>query len=178
MVKINKIYRNNSYLKKYEKSSKNICPFDRSPKKAQVTLYVVLAVIIVFSLIIAIFFFMNNSSKSPYSGTEVSPVAIYVESCLNDASKSAVKEIGYLGGYTNYDLGKFMIIPNEPTLSQGVYFPKGSGYFVPYWLHMSSPNACKNSCEFESNVPTLSMIEENMNYIIRQKVMECVEAFS
>ncbi|HOI18962.1 MAG TPA: hypothetical protein PLX15_03820 [Candidatus Woesearchaeota archaeon] len=178
MVKINKIYRNNSYLKKYEKSSKNICPFDRSPKKAQVTLYVVLAVIIVFSLIIAIFFFMNNSFKSPYSGTEVSPVAIYVESCLNDASKSAVKEIGYLGGYTNYDLGKFMIIPNEPTLSQGVYFPKGSGYFVPYWLHMSSPNACKNSCEFESNVPTLSMIEENMNYIIRQKVMECVEAFS
>lgn len=147
-------------------------------KKSQVTLYVVLAVIIVFVLIITVFFFMNRVNLSPYSGTEVSPVAIYVESCLDEASRSAVKEIGFLGGYTNYDLGTFMIIPNEPTLSEGVHFPKGSGYFLPYWLHMSSPNNCKNNCEFESNLPTLSMIEENMNYVIQQKVMQCVEDFS
>jgi len=147
-------------------------------RKSQVTLYVVLAVIIVFALIIAVFFFMNPGEDNPYSGTEVSPVAMYVESCLDEASKTAVKEIGYLGGYTNYDLGTFMIIPNEPTLSEGIYFPKGSGYFVPYWLHMSSPNNCKNNCKFESNLPTLSMVEENMNYIIQQKVMECVEDFS
>ena len=72
-------------------------------RKGQITIFVIIAILIVAG--IALFFYVKNknSSLTPSIPTEIQPVYDYVNDCIQQTGYTAVYIVGQLGGYCNLD---------------------------------------------------------------------------
>ena len=90
-------------------------------KKAQVTIFVIIAILIIAA--VGLFFVLKSSvGEKPKYPTETSQVYKFVQQCLEDSSELALYYIGMHGGY---------YLPSNNTLEYGVpyYFYNGEYYF-------------------------------------------------
>lgn len=85
-------------------------------KKGQVTVFVIIAIIIVISLMI--YFSVKSGIFKTIVDPEIRPVYSFVDNCLAKTSEDAIYHIGQYGGY--------FIVPNKSTESKiPYYFDKG-----------------------------------------------------
>ena len=144
-------------------------------RRGQATLYIILALVVVMIVSLIFIFLRPGVDKEEIVPPDYQPISNYLENCLRESAKSSIKELGFFGGYSYNYRDDFVMVPQQPTLSDGVNFPSKSGYFLPYWYHMTSPDSCLSNCEFESQVPTLDMIKNQLAWMVEEDMKSCLE---
>lgn len=90
-------------------------------KKSQITIFVIMAIVIVISLMI--YFSVKSGIFKTMVDPEIKPVYSFVDNCLSKTSEDAVYHIGQYGGY--------FIPPNDSTESKiPYYFDKGKNLLL------------------------------------------------
>ena len=118
-------------------------------KKAQVTIFIIVAIVFV-GIIILFFTFRDSALNPPVSDS--SPVAVYVQSCLDSVAKDGVATISSNGGY--------YILPDK--FSSSSYYPS-----VAFHLYDKT-----------NLVPTKEKIEIEISNYIKNNIDYCFENFS
>ena len=115
-------------------------------KKGQVTLFVILAIILIAA--ISLYFAFRNKNTSENIPPAVEPIYTSIVSCLETTSKDGAEYIGEQGGY--YELPKAISIE---------YFTKD----IPYYYLNS-----------EENIPSLERIELELGNYIYYNLERCI----
>ncbi|RMD45269.1 hypothetical protein D6829_02630 [Candidatus Pacearchaeota archaeon] len=128
-------------------------------KRGQVTIFVVVALVIVGA--IAIYFVVKPSGKSAVS-SEFKPVYDAYLSCIEDVARYGTKLLGDSAGY----IEKPVFEPGSP------FMPFSSeldflGQGVPYWFYVSGNNLVREK------VPTKEQMEEQLAEYIRERIEDC-----
>ena len=130
-------------------------------KRGQVTLFVVIAIIIVVG--IALFFILKDKySNIDYLDKEVQPVYESFISCLEGTLDEGIQILGYQGGY----IGLPEFVPGSiyrPTSSQLDLF----GQPVAYWSYISGNNLASEQ------VPTKESMEDELSNYIEERLEMC-----
>ncbi|MFC1691249.1 hypothetical protein ACFL0W_03645 [Nanoarchaeota archaeon] len=150
-------------------------------KKAQITVFIIVGIILLFSS--ALVFYIKNKvaeGKPPIAPIvervplEVAPVKAFVDQCVEEVSKDALLLIGNNGGFIGlgddvyeYTKTRFSLNEFDSTQSDGLRFAPGSNYYVPYWWYLSSSNRCgergRPGCLFSSKMPPLTRNKNALN---------------
>jgi hypothetical protein len=139
---------------------KSRCRFSSISKKGQVTVFIIIGIVILFTFAAVLFitktvteekFFTEGApviSKVPAAFT---PLQLYTENCLNLVGKQGLLLLGQQGGYVNPAvLGEYSL--SNPTSSVGINLEPTK---VPYWYHNSEADTA-NVVTFSSFQPDLS----------------------
>jgi len=151
-------------------------------KKAQVTMFVILGIIILF--IVGVFIFITSQQKEPEQQDNLplalQPVKNMIEQCLYQKGKEAFILLGQHGGYIDPEKAGVVVVPNSPTLSTGLEFIPDGKYTLPYWFYLSSPNNCK-TCVFDTKRPPLRRdfgrysVEAQVDSYVSEHLQECLD---
>lgn len=160
------------------------CMNKMNNKKAQLTVFVILALVIVIGA--GLFFAVRSSviddepdTPQPVETGEVSHITALVETCLYDISKEAVLKIGETGGYTEIS---GMDISPLPYNSE-VYYD--NRYNIPYWyyvhdgLNFMSRKPAFCSFDADCTLPDYGdvSIQRNIESYIDEKLGDCINDF-
>jgi len=117
-------------------------------KKAQITIFIIIAILIVVGIIG--FFMIKNktSSLTPSIPTEIQPVYNYVQDCLKETGENALVRIGEQGGY--------FLIFDEPAIESR----------IPYYLQGE-----------QESILTQQEIEQNLAGFVREELSFCILNF-
>ena len=166
----------------------------RMGKKAQVTIFMVLGIIILIVGGVYLYTREEGISAAVRPGTEVQieqvpseflPVQSFVEGCLGQAGKQGLKLIGEHGGFISLLENNIRTTP-EPTESDAVAMAPGSSYSIPYWWYLASDNSCQDSCQFTmvpdaklslKKYPGKVSIEGQLEKYIGEKIGICLDSF-
>ncbi len=118
--------------------------FNKS-RKAQVTLFVIIGLVLVIAAFIFFAFYTPVSQEDQLLKSvqdvdaTIKPIKIYVESCLQAVSLESLKILGEHGGYID-PIGvnsqkAFSYDQSNPVDSDGVFLAGTNNYFIPYWCH-------------------------------------------
>ena len=154
-------------------------------KKAQVTLFILLGLVLLGAAVGFYMFSEKNIEKRTDIDVTVSqqvpailnPLKVHIESCLETALKKGIKNVGHFGGYTDGD--QFFVNQFSPTEGNAIPFHTGSEYAVPYWFHMESDNECTTQCKFSSDLirPLCKSGSQNCFLVGDNSVEEAIEVF-
>jgi hypothetical protein len=134
----------------------------RGNKKAQVTIFIILAVLVVVSA--GVYFFVWGNLGNDEVPTEVKPVYDYYVSCIDELTKQGISLLGQQGGYIYVDDLKF---------EAGSYFMPFSsqlnflGQPIPYWFYISGNNV------LGQQVPTIPNMEDELAAYISDNLEDC-----
>ena len=124
----------------------------RNTKRGQVTLFIILAIVVVAGIIL---FFSLKPRLVKSVPEEMRPIYDYYISCMENEVEAGIGILGEQGGYIelpDFEAGS----PYSPFSSQLSFF----GQAVPYWMYVSGNNFLK------TQVPTkVSMEKELSNYV-------------
>jgi hypothetical protein len=139
---------------------KNLRNKKRNNVKAQVTIFIILAIAIV-AVIGLIYVFRANLFKTQIP-QEFEPVYSYYISCIQDETQNGAKILGETGGY----------IENPEFSAGSVFMPFSSqlnflGTGVPYWYYISGNGVVKEQ------VPTKEKMQEQLNNYLRESLARC-----
>jgi len=168
--------------------------FPLGRKKAQVTLFIILGIIIVIGA--GIYFAVRQSvTKSELApGLELTleevpiefrPVSSFVETCLTQIAQEGITKLGERGGFINL-VQNGINTKQDTTNSDAVQFSPNSDYSVPYWWHLSSDNKCSGDCAFTiipenklylKKKPAKTSIESQMEEYIQANLRSCLNNF-
>jgi hypothetical protein len=166
----------------------------RFNKKAQITVFMIVGIILLFSS--ALLFYIR-SELAGVSGEfipvaeevplEAQPIKVFVEDCLEKVATEGIVKMGAHGGYVDpgdASYGSVFSVGIEPTESEALVMVEGSSAMVPYWWFLKSPNDCIENCRFESNRPALyktqtaeKSIEGQLDTYIKRNLPSCLEDF-
>ena len=134
---------------------------ERNPeKKAQTTILIILAIVILVG--IALFFIFRNNLSFLGPPSELEPVYTYYLNCIDEETKIASNIIGQQGGYIE-----------GPEFSPGTEFMPFSNYLnfvgipIPYWYYISGNNIIKEQ------IPSKKNMEEELNKFLKKRILEC-----
>jgi len=133
--------------------------FYKLNRRGQLTLFVILAIIIVVGILI--YFFLNKPLTQNVP-VKFQPVYNYYLSCLEETTKQGISLLGEQAGY----IEKPTFIPGSqymPFSSQLDFLGQG----VPYWLYVSGNNVLKEQ------VPKKSEMESQLAKYISARVNYC-----
>ncbi len=127
-------------------------------KRAQLSLFVVIGIIILVSL--ALFYASNQGifDKKSIIPQEAKPVGNLLETCVYDISKEGVKLMGLQGGYINVPDQ----IANDPNLRINLGAVK-----VPFW-HIKGAE----------KIPTIEEMQKELESYVNENLDRCVSNFS
>ncbi len=130
-------------------------------KRGQVTIFIIIAVVIVLAAL-AYIFIRANSSSSPQVPASLQPVYNTFLSCLQQDTSTGVSVLESQGGY-------IYLPPFQPGSG---YMPFGSqlnflGNPVPYWYYVSGNNIP------ETQVPSLNDMQNQLAQFVDQKISDC-----
>lgn len=159
-------------------------------KKAQITLFIIIGIIILFS-VITLFYIRSRAVKEDLEvGVEealeipswAKEVESFVETCIRDTAIKAFKKIGEHGGYIDFEdyylsESYFNIDLDDPTESDAVSFSTKTKTPTAYWWYMATPNNCED-CIVTSIDPSLPFIEQQVNRYINRELPLCINNFS
>ncbi|NQV09423.1 hypothetical protein HQ529_06235 [Candidatus Woesearchaeota archaeon] len=150
-------------------------------KKAQVTLFILIGVVILFAS--AIYFYVQNKEQVDKLGLELvrvqeaieqqAPVDYYVEQCVKKIGTEAFELAGYQGGH---------VYINENEFNTNCYDPTECDLFmhdelkVPYWNYLRSRNTDPNIV-FSSKRPSLLETEEQVSDYVETELNRCLDDF-
>ena len=130
-------------------------------RKAQVTIFIIIAVVIVVA--IATFFIvrtiLNSDGSGVLSGDEVFS---FFESCIEEKTRTALSSAGSQGGYL--ELPDFEPGSEYAPFSNQLDF---LGVGVPYWYYVSSNGVIKEQ------VPAKTTIESEIEAYLNREVQNC-----
>lgn len=157
-------------------------------KKAQVTYYLILGIIIL--ALIGIFAYYKLHADVERSElavaqeevpTEFKAAQTYFTQCVEEISKEGIMKLGLNGGYidplnSEYTLRTMEYNEAEPTDSDMVPVPGMN--IVPYWYHMVSPNKCEmTECYTDYNFPTIEEVEYQLALYVGKNIGKCIDLF-
>jgi len=128
-------------------------------RRGQVTIFIIIAIVIVAGVII--YFSLNFSSKANVP-TELVPVYDYFLSCLEESAREGVVLLGTQGGYIetpDFVSGSSFM----PFSSQLNFFEAG----IPYWMYVSGNNL------IQEQVPTLNSMEAELGTYVGERIVDC-----
>ena len=138
----------------------NFSCFSRKPrKKAQVTIFIIVAIVIVAAIIGYFALRLNFVESIP---EDLRPVYDYYLSCLEATTKQGVGLLGEQGGYIE--------VPDfEPG---SAYMPFSSqldflGQPIPYWMYVSGNNLLREQ------IPTKSGMEGELEKYVSDRIGDC-----
>lgn len=137
----------------------------KKSRKAQVTVFIIIGIIILFS--VAIFYYMKNAGlEGPkFFQPKTPPVDAFIQQCLENTAREALVSIGAQGGYlvlpTMIGANPTRYVSLVPGVG-GPYIPK-----VPYWYY-----------EGQTEIPSLEYIEYEIQTYVRQNLDSCIQDFS
>ena len=117
-------------------------------KRGQVTIFVIIAILIVAGILL--FFYVQNktSSLTPTIPKDVQPIHNFVQNCLKETGENALIRIGEQGGY--------FLIFDEPSIEGR----------IPYYVY-----------EGKNSMPTEEKIEFQISGFIKQELSFCILNF-
>jgi len=130
-------------------------------KKAQVTAFIIIGLIVLISVILFIYFkSVLLTSPEPITD-EIKPINLYIEECIQDSAKSAITLIGAQGG--------FIKIPYNIDYNQAKYInPDKIGIVkLPYWYYKGNRHS-----------PSVFSVERDISLYITESVKNCIDDFS
>ncbi|VVB78219.1 Uncharacterised protein [uncultured archaeon] len=128
-------------------------------KKSQVTIFIIIAIVIIVGLIAYFVLRGNNSSSIP---RDIEPVYSYYLNCMDNTAKEGALILGQTGGYIE-----------NPNFSPGSeYMPFSSqlnflGMGIPYWYYISGNGVIKEQ------VPTKERMQVQLNDYIKKNINSC-----
>lgn len=134
--------------------------FKRS-KKAQISVFVIVALIVV-AVIVLYFVFRGELDFGRQVPAELEPIYAYYLSCINEEVLNGAIVLGQQGGYID-----------TPEFSSGTdYMPFSShlnflGIGVPYWYYVSGNNIVREQ------VPSKDRMEQELNGFLRERLVGC-----
>lgn len=134
-------------------------------KKAQITVFIIIGVIILFS--VGLYSYLKYSGVSPVTMFQPKspPVVAFIDACLERTSSEAIKAMGDQGGYISIPPG----IANNPTRHLSL-MPGVGGEFapkVPYWYF-----------DGKTQIPSLRYMEVEVEHYIDMNLRYCLDNFS
>jgi hypothetical protein len=163
-------------------------------KKAQVTIFIIIGLIMLIALGLVLYFRTNVAAeqvipeiaKTEQVPADVQPIKSYVESCLIEISTEALKKLGDRGGYID-PIKHGLKEGIEPTESDLVAFSPGSDLKVAYWYYLKSNNKCTGQCAFDItpenklylyNTPGKVSVESQLDDYINENLNSCLQDFN
>jgi len=136
-------------------------------KKAQVTIFIIIAIFIVGAILI-FFLFKQNIIQNPFS-QNTEKIQLFVETCIENTGEEVIYNIGLGGGY---------YFPPELSTSSGVpyYYVKGENFMpskkyieeeISFWISQKLFFCTKNFVDFpdlrinQREIETRTKIKEN-----------------
>ena len=126
-------------------------------KRAQITLFLIIAfVIIILGMIY--FFYQNQLSekKVEYVQPELMPIKIYIEECLKQITNDGLETIGLTGGYIDVPQS----IESNPKSYLAAY--PSSHLKIPYWWYKGI-----------EAVPTEDFIKDELKVHVKRELDNC-----
>jgi len=117
-------------------------------RKAQITVFVIIAIVIV-GLIAGYFILRNNTKSSSEIPADVKPVYDFVQDCIKRTGTDALIRIGDRGGY-------LFITPDVVSVNNN----------VPYYLYKT-----------QTLIPSRSLIESSFNILFKNELEFCILNF-
>gem|GEM_PF-3050786 len=144
-------------------------------KKAQITIYIIIGIIILFSIGVSIYVAQKLLAAPPEISPVGRPVKDYVESCIQQVGANALVPIGANGGYMDPSAHGIRA-PLVPTEGNGISISPAAKQAIPYWFYMSTQNTCKK-CLMQSMQPSLEDIEKEIEQYVDEHLKECIGSF-
>ncbi len=128
-------------------------------KRGQVTVFIIIALILLILGGILVYTHKKNTEIKPTTlHHELMPVSNLIGSCLASEAGDAVKILGMQSGY--------LYIPDNIKNNPGRYL-KFAGFTLPYWYYDS-----------ESHMPDKSFIEKQISAYVDKNINKCLNNFS
>lgn len=128
-------------------------------KKAQVTIFIIIAILLTAVALFSYFIFISKPSTIP---AQIQPIERYYLDCINEKAEETVALAGMQGGYLEM-----------PEFKPGSEYKQFSNYYmflgaeIPYWYYVSG-----NNIQTEQ-VPTKEEIEKQISNYLKQEIREC-----
>jgi len=157
-------------------------------KRAQITLFVILGIVILIVAGLAIYVAKVSQSERPPDEVvirdipaEMDAIKTHVESCMNQVTKEGLVILGQNGGYLDLDAEGFYTINGLETEANALEFFPESDIIIPYWLYLKSSNDCFN-CQYEFKKPSLESgdksIKSQLEGYAEEKLVVCIDDFN
>lgn len=162
--------------------------FKRGDRKAQITIFIIVGILLLF--ITSLILFVSNqtvSKKISDQGDivvadvpqEFMSLNAYVENCINQIGVRSLKSLGEQGGYLNPDIvGKYSV--NNPEDADGIEF---GSIKIPFWYYNTIPNELK-SVKYASLKPELYndddpelSIEAQLARALEEQISSCTAEY-
>lgn len=135
--------------------------FSFKSKRAQLTLFVILGIILVAGIVA---FFVIKGTGTTSLSKNLEPAYNAYLSCVQERAKEGLNLMGQHAGYIYVDELPFDSgSPYAPSSSQLDFY----GAPVPYWLYVSGNNFLKE------NKPTLSSMESDLSRFVQEGLADC-----
>ncbi len=157
-------------------------------KKGQVTVFIIIGIILLLSLMVILYLQQVRVEEFETAipivaevPQEMLPVRAYIESCVQEIGKDAVKKIGDYGGYISKE--KLSFNPVMPTEDEAVQFAPGSDLVIPYWYFLKDKNECRGTCQFSDARPALYTtpgeisIQQQIDEYVTDNLRACIDDF-
>ena len=153
-------------------------------KKAQVTLFVIIGLVLLIGAGL-IYFLTSSQQTTPETdikndlvdvGEEYRPVDLYVKTCLSSIGVSVLEQIGQHGGYLN-PLETLEYDPLKPYDGDGLLLTNSEQSFIPYWVYIESPTEQDTTIYSTIKMPTLEDIERSHASEIDADLLKCINNF-
>ena len=129
-----------------------------SQKKAQITVFAIIAILIVAS--VSLFFYLR--AKPSAVPAEFRPVENYFLGCIENKVKEGADLLGAQAGYI--ELPRFEAGSEYMPFSSQIDF---LGTAVPYWFYISGNNIMKQQ------VPSLQSMEKQLSNFLNEEIKDC-----
>ena len=149
-------------------------------KKAQITIYIIIGIVILFSIGTAIYV-ANRLLAPPEEISPVDrPIKDYIETCIQQVGEEVLIPIGAHAGYLDpLDpalSGQDIFVSNDPAEGDALLVSKITRDIIPYWFYMSTENTCKE-CMLESLQPSIEQIKEQVDGYVEEHLEDCLNSF-
>lgn len=134
-----------------------------SNKKAQVTIFIILGILLLLALILVIFVRTEIVTFKPEEliPTEKGKVERYITTCMDEVGEEALFKIGLQAGYID--------VPSEILQDKNLHLRISPMHVIPYWAYGNNVN-----------IPSLEEIKARIDKYLEENVRKCLfdtEAF-
>lgn len=159
-------------------------------KKAQVSLYVIIGLVILIAALL-VFFLMRENTEGPGGeptiinlvadvDEEYRPVQLYVQQCMESLATSGLERLGSHGGYID-PLGNEADIslnfdPTDIYNSDGLLLTTQESSFVPFWLSSKLPMS-EDLVYPTYTIPTEDDMSRRLQDYVDSRLIGCINEF-
>ncbi len=149
-------------------------------KKAQITIYIIIGIVILFSIATAIYV-ANRLLAPPEEISAVDrPIKDYIEICVQQVGEEVLIPIGAHAGYLDpldpVLSGQDIFVSSDPAEGDALLVSEITRDIIPYWFYMSTENTCKE-CMLESLQPSIEQIKGQVDGYVEAHLEDCLNSF-